>query len=319
MDRELILVLIGAGAAIIGGVIGGWIQGRAWFHYERKRANLESTERWARLALDWSKSGRNQSFRGADLHGSNLTGVDLSEDESGIGVDMSWANLEEARFSGSVLHGAKLSFTRVFHTDFAWAEMTKADLTRANVIKFDWNTGKPPNISGMLRVMTLSLLISLPRSFVRRVRRTWLGPLTFSADFANANLDQSNLRRAWLVGANLYRAKLNLAQIDGASLRSAYLVEANLYGADLSGADLAFADLTRANLMSTDLSACNLEGADLTGAQMEGAVYDRSTKWPRNFDPSTTGAGLVTEVSDSGHLDNKAESTEVVDPGHDET
>jgi hypothetical protein len=38
-------VLVGAAAAIVGGIIGGWIQGKAWYHYERRRvADVEAEQ-----------------------------------------------------------------------------------------------------------------------------------------------------------------------------------------------------------------------------------------------------------------------------------
>ena len=94
-----------------------------------------------------------------------------------------------------------------------------------------------------------------------------------------------------------------------ASFRSADLTGANLRNSDLRAADLACADLTRANLQGADLREAILDGALLFGADLRGsnlrgselvetgiegaflrgALFDRTTRWPRLFNPIRCG------------------------------
>jgi uncharacterized protein YjbI with pentapeptide repeats len=87
-----------------------------------------------------------------------------------------------------------------------------------------------------------------------------------------------------------------------ANLQDVNLVRADLSGANLNGADLRRANLYRANLSGADLNDTNLRGADLsrailTGTALNNARYntDRQkfreiTRWPEEFDPAVTGA-----------------------------
>jgi hypothetical protein len=93
-------------------------------------------------------------------------------------------------------------------------------------------------------------------------------------------LEQTDLRRALLIGANLQHvhlrgASLQRAELTNADLRSAVLVQADMRGAVLLGADL--------------------RGSILDGATLTGASYNQDTKWPAAFDPAD--AGLSFENS----------------------
>lgn len=92
------------------------------------------------------------------------------------------------------------------------------------------------------------------------------------------NLEQADLRQAYLVGANLKGANLRGADLSRANLR-----RANLEGADLSGATLLSTNLPGANLKNSDLTGCDLTGsnliqADFTGATMKGSILDNTLK-----------------------------------------
>ncbi len=71
MGEQLIGVIIGASAAIIGGVIGGIVRGWAWYRFELKRAAREEKKRWAEIALEWAARGRLESLRRASMRRSS--------------------------------------------------------------------------------------------------------------------------------------------------------------------------------------------------------------------------------------------------------
>lgn len=95
------------------------------------------------------------------------------------------------------------------------------------------------------------------------------------------DLQNANLRDAYLEGVDLRGAKLKKANLEGAFLRGAILNGANLVGAKLKGANLAStqlgwtrlenADLAGTNLESAILQDVNLAGADLRGVTLEDA------------------------------------------------
>ena len=102
-------------------------------------------------------------------------------------------------------------------------------------------------------------------------------------------LETTNLKGAYLKGADLYRANLKGANLKWADLKGADLYRANLKGANLEGANLKGADLYRAKL-----TGANLTGANLTGANLKGAVYDDTTTFPTWF--LIAGKGLLKDV-----------------------
>ena len=59
---------------------------------------------------------------------------------------------------------------------------------------------------------------------------------------------------------------------------------------DFTVSYLGGAELRGIFLDGADLFEENLVGSDLRGADFSGATYDRSTIWPRGFDPETAGA-----------------------------
>jgi len=67
--------LVGGLLGILGAVPGGWVQGRAWYHYEQRRAAAEEKKRWVKLALEWASTGRCDSLRRANLEGADGVSV----------------------------------------------------------------------------------------------------------------------------------------------------------------------------------------------------------------------------------------------------
>ena len=98
------------------------------------------------------------------------------------------------------------------------------------------------------------------------------------ANLEEAFLWDANLENAFLSGANLKRAELERANLKGAFLFYANLEEAFLYDANLAGASLSRANLARANL-----GKANLAGASLGGANLEGAFLKEANLAGVNF------------------------------------
>jgi len=102
------------------------------------------------------------------------------------------------------------------------------------------------------------------------------GAYLIGADLSYANLREADLAGAYLNRANLKKAKLKEAELNethlkGADLSGARLGEANLCGADLEEANLKKADLSEAFLIGTYLNRANLSEANLSGACLIGA------------------------------------------------
>jgi uncharacterized protein YjbI with pentapeptide repeats len=104
----------------------------------------------------------------------------------------------------------------------------------------------------------------------------------------------ADLHGARLAGASLHDVDLTGADLRGADLRAADLACADLTRADLQGADLRDAIIDGALLFGADLRGANLRGSELveTGIErafLRGALYDRTTRWPRLFNPLRSG------------------------------
>lgn len=106
------------------------------------------------------------------------------------------------------------------------------------------------------------------------------------ADLRGVNLQEADLRWAYLNSANLIGANLQYANLQDAYLYDADLEGANLYGANLcdahmkeanlKGANLEGADLSETNLMYVNLEGANLKGANLSGTDIRYANLSRA-------------------------------------------
>lgn len=96
------------------------------------------------------------------------------------------------------------------------------------------------------------------------------------------NLQNANLRDAYLEEADLRGANLKKANLEGAFLKSAKLNGANLVGAQLKGANLEstrleWTRLENANLAGTNLERAILVGVNLAGADLRGVTLKHPT------------------------------------------
>ena len=123
---------------------------------------------------------------------------------------------------------------------------------------------------------------------------TIIGRRSTQKDDPHLDLNQTDLRKAYLGGANLSgvrlrKANLTRAVLERADLTEAMLGAANLTGAMLSGADLTGAvldgaDLTGAQLRTANLTEAQLGEANLTEAWLHDALANRKTVWPAGWD-----------------------------------
>jgi len=115
----------------------------------------------------------------------------------------------------------------------------------------------------------------------------WPGIQLPQADLRETDLTASDLRRAYLVGANANKANLNQARLMGACLNQFRAEEADLGGADLTCvcaermklivANLELADFSRGQLpeawfKESNLTAAIFRDAVLLGADFEGSI-----------------------------------------------
>ena len=98
------------------------------------------------------------------------------------------------------------------------------------------------------------------------------GEILVSGDYENikeaCEKNKDKLAFAFLQGTDLKGAYLRGANLEGADFRSAYLEGADLEGTDLRDADLRGANPSNTNLFSADLKGANLRGANLEGANL---------------------------------------------------
>jgi len=113
--------------------------------------------------------------------------------------------------------------------------------------------------------------------------------LLYRAQLSKANLVNSDLSGAVLVGANLENADLSCNLSESRTLDQC----SDLSGTDLRGVDLWGADLSGANLWGANLWGADLWGANLSGADLRGANFSKANLFFANFyDALLEGANL---------------------------
>jgi uncharacterized protein YjbI with pentapeptide repeats len=105
-----------------------------------------------------------------------------------------------------------------------------------------------------------------------------------------ALLDEADLFKVNLTGANLSFVRARGVSLHEAILEKAILIAAHLEGADLSMARLNGADLSRARLDGADLGWAELSGATLVSASLENAVLEKVQAERADF----SGAALIS-------------------------
>lgn len=209
------------------------------------------------------------AWRDAEGGGLQLTGADLSD-----------ARMEEADLSGANLRRARLTRALGRSTRFAGAILEEADLREADLSGSDFSG----IVAGQVRLCEAMLEDARFTGAAMRfadLSRGLLDGADFSgadlwgADFTGADADDTVFRGARLDETKLADANLTQADFEGASLTRAHLTGsrlrgANFSGAKLDGADFSGADLSDTNLVRLNLATCKLRHARFAGAWLNG-------------------------------------------------
>jgi hypothetical protein len=144
-------------------------------------------------------------------------------------------------------------------------------------------------------------LIDLNQAIIREAN--FLASNFNLANLQSINLSDSCLDSSYLIGCNLKNSTLKRTSFQnaclvGANLQQACLEESNLQAADLKGVNLQKAYLHKAHLYQADLRKAQLQQSLLDGAYLDGAYYDDTTKFDRDFNPVKAGMVLVDKKQD---------------------
>lgn len=130
-----------------------------------------------------------------------------------------------------------------------------------------------------------------------------------NTDLRRAFLREADLQHTYMPDVHLENAILPQAVLRKSTLWNAHMQRVHLRNADLQGADLRGAQLQGANLAGAQLQDADLRSTNLRGvtfkdehgrerpADFLGAQADRQTGWPDEFDPKTAGVQLVDDAA----------------------
>jgi uncharacterized protein YjbI with pentapeptide repeats len=122
------------------------------------------------------------------------------------------------------------------------------------------------------------------------------------AKFSDANFEMCDLAEANMQGAvfgkgtKFFRCSLNGADLRGANFEGAVIDSVNFRGADLRHAK-NLRSVTKSNFQRADLRGADLSKMAMPMVEIEwdDAVFDKSTKFPKGFDPVKAGAVLKAD------------------------
>ncbi|RJQ69199.1 pentapeptide repeat-containing protein [Pseudonocardiaceae bacterium YIM PH 21723] len=151
------------------------------------------------------------NFEGADLRGSSLDLLDLSE----------------ARFEG-----ANLDRAAIRNSTIPWFALSDVHMSGADLFGSDLSTHCPQHTFPKVPMLDLSG-VQMRNTILSNCE---LGSQIFrQTELSFATLRGANLQLADLSGSNLHSADFRGAKLQDADLRGAHLFEADLSGADLTG------------------------------------------------------------------------------------
>ncbi len=243
------------------------ITGRKTKHTLRKGNNKEdpatfvavsiSREEQYQIAVNWARTGREESLTRFDLSKTDLRIINLA------GVNLSVANLSKANLRRTDLSKANLSEADLRKADLQEANLLEADLRGANLGEADLrgaNLGEADlrgaNLGEANSNAATGCVLLLIIVYMVGVVMDWI----------NFN---------WLI----------LISICPGGVFIFFAMNLIITGSTKDGADLRGANLSQADLRGTDLYGAKLEGVILREAN-----YNDDTKWPSKFNPTLKGA-----------------------------
>lgn len=149
----------------------------------------------------------------------------------------------------------------------------------------DGESGKLRNMTKWEEGATIVALIRLRRrGEADRLASYLMGYTNLeNADLRGAYMHGANLGRLVLINADLSEGDLSDSHLKGGILGFTNLSGANLSNADMRGAELLDANLQRANLTGADLRGADLEGVDFSGAILKDAQVDEDAAIAERF------------------------------------
>ncbi|MDI1364745.1 MAG: pentapeptide repeat-containing protein, partial [bacterium] len=189
------------------------------------------------------------------------------------GLDMSFRNLVDADFTGSVLDGCRMVRTKLDRANLFGCDLRKADLRQAVLIRADLRGCCLRGASLAQADLTQAdfregqIAIPHPRKGLESLRHETRAGEVDEVNFSGATLDGSQFE-----GVSAFKADFSDCSLRGAKLSGANLKEANLSGAMLEGADIKGANLEGANLQGSVMTGVDTSTARTAGASMTGAL-----------------------------------------------
>ena len=166
-------------------------------------------------------------------------------------------------------------------------------------------SGLATDIQAVLTVIGRRECVSQETHHLNLTNTNLKGAYLPGADLQRADLTEADLQEANLTGANLDWAYLHGTSLEGASLIGSHLQGASLIGATLQAAYLHGADLQEADLRGADLRGANFRGANLQGADFRHANL-QDVAWGNELD--ATG---ITQISKARTLFEAVMPTEL--------
>jgi uncharacterized protein YjbI with pentapeptide repeats len=175
-------------------------------------------------------------------------------------ADLTYARITHCSFAGADLRGAVFYLGAMTNVDLSWANLAEARLstTRMTKVRFDHARCRKLSLAG-----TSLRDVSFVRASLQNAR------LVKAVAHQPCSFEGANLARAELRSATMARCSFRLARLQHADLSSADLRHADFTGANLSGADLTDCDLTGANLSGAIFRGAKLDRAILRRATFD--------------------------------------------------
>lgn len=115
------------------------------------------------------------------------------------------------------------------------------------------------------------------------------------ADFSFAQCQKSVFEGCNFTGANLTRATFENGTLEGCILRDVITNDTNFSYSNLYGTIFDGAFGSRTSCQNANLMAANLKNADINKINFSGAVYNRYTEFPMDFEPIENGLINIEE------------------------